>query len=208
MSSPYANVPDRPAPPVAPDAPDATAPVVPVVPRTSSAVLPLTIGLAALAVAGAIVNGIFGGMFPSAAPVEDFYNFGITVDLVAVAIVAGIRVLVIVVQRRPRAPAPSQRVNVFAILAAVFAVISLAGWLALGAAEYWGEGMDRYMSGAGGAFFLGALWVLALVFGEIAVRRGDSILNLALSVGALVIGVIVLVGSVAAAVIYGMGLSA
>lgn len=204
MSSPYANVPDLPAVPAAPAAPGVAAPG-PVAARTTAAVLPLTIGLGALALVGAIVNGVFGGMFPSAAPVEDFYNLGITVDLVAVAVVAGIRVLVLFRRAKGVAnPAPS----VFAILAAVFAVITLAGWLALGAAEYWGGGMDRYMSGAGGAFFLGALWVLALVFGEIAVRRGDSILNLVLSIGALVIGTIVLVGSVAAAIIYGLGLSA
>lgn len=204
MSSPYANVPDlpvTPAPAPAP-APLATAP------RTSAAVLPLTIGLGALAVLGAIVNAAFSAMFPSNAPVEQIYSFGITVDLVAVAIAVAIRIVVIVVQRRPRGVAPSQRVSVFAILAAVFAIITLAGYLAFGGAEYWADGMDRYMSGAGGAFFLGIPWVLALVFGEIAVRRKDSTLNLALSIGALALGVLVLIGAVTAAVVYGMGLSA
>ncbi|CAN5321578.1 hypothetical protein BH11ACT5_BH11ACT5_13220 [soil metagenome] len=206
MSSPYANVPDQPAAPAV-AAPPTAAPGVagPVAPRTSAAVLPLTIGLGALAIVGAIVNGVFGGMFPSAAPVEDIYNLGITIDLAAVAVVAGIRVLVLF--RRVRGVA-KPGASVFAILAAAFAVMTLAGWLALGGAEYWGDGMDRYMSGAGGTFFLGALWVLALVFGEIAVRRGDSTLNRVLSIGALVIGVIVLIASVAAAVIYGLGLSA
>jgi hypothetical protein len=204
MSSPYANVPDLPdltATPAAPAEPTPTAP------RTSAAVLPLTIGVGVLALVGAILNGTFGGMFPSNAPVEQIYNFGVTVDLVAVVIAVAIRIVVIVVQRRPRGVA-SRNISVFAILAAVFAIITLVGYLAFGGAEYWGDGMDRYMSGAGGAAFLGIPWVLALVFGEIAVRRKDSPLNLALSIGALALGVLVLIGAVAAAVIYGLGLSA
>ena len=42
-------------------------------------------GLAALALVAAVTNGISGANFPSNAPVEQLYNFGITIDLIAVA---------------------------------------------------------------------------------------------------------------------------
>jgi hypothetical protein len=185
-------------------APDAAPYAAPAVARTTTAVLPLTIALGASALIAAVVNQVFGSMFPSNAPVEQIYNFGITVDLVAVAIVCLIRVLVLF--RLPRG-ASNGRLSVFGIIAAVLAIILLAGWLAFGGAEYWIGGMARYMSGSAGAFYLGVPWVLALVFGEISVRRSDSGINSVLPIGSLVIGAVVGVSSVAAAVIYGLGLS-
>jgi hypothetical protein len=190
-----------PSPYVAPS-PYAAAPVAA---RTTAAVLPLTIALGAAALGAAIVNQVFGGMFPGNAPVEQIYNFGVTVDLVAVAIVALVRVLVLF--RRERAVSP-RNLSVFGIIAGVLAIVVLVGWLAFGGAEYWAGGMSRYMSGSSGAFYLGIPWVLTLVFGEIAVRRSDSAINRTLSIGALAIGGIVGITSVAAAVIYGLGLSA
>lgn len=181
------------------------APVAPVV-RTTTALLPVTVAVGTAAAVAAIVNAVFGAMFPGNAPVESIYNFGVTVDLVAIVITALIRALVL--WRRERVAVVGARVSVWAILAAVFALVILAGWLLFGGAEYWGEGMQRYMSASSGAFYLGAPWVLSIVFAEIALRRKDTTLNSALAIGSLVVGGLVGVATVAAAVIYGLGLSA
>jgi hypothetical protein len=173
--------------------------------RATTAVLPVTIGIGAAALILAIVNAVFGSMFPDNAPVEDIYNFGVTVDLVAVAVVALVRVLIL--RRLPRAGS-NRLVSVFGIVAAILSVPALAGWLVVGGAEYWTGGLSRYMSGSAGGFYLGVFWVLAVVFGELAFRRNDTTVNRVLSLGSIAVGSIVAVTSVAAAVVYGLGLSA
>lgn len=185
--------------------PYATPPAVPATSvRTTSAVLPVTIALGATALLAAIVNSAFSGLFPGQPPVETIYNFGITVDFIAVAIFALVRVLVL--SRRQRAAAPA-RLSVFGIVAAAIATLVLIGWLAFGGFGYWAGGMSRYMTASGAMFYLGVPWVLTLVFGELSLRRSDSRVNRALSIAALAVGGLIGVLSVAAAVIYGLGMS-
>lgn len=174
---------------------------------TTSGVLPFTIGLGAAAFAGAVVNAAFGGMFPSAAPVEDAYNLGITVDLVAVALYCLVRILIVVLARWQRVDS-TRNLSVFGLIAAFLAATVFAVWASLGGAGYWLAGADRYMNGAGPMFFLGIPWVVSLVFADVAMRRNDSAVNRALAIGALVLAGIVGVVTIAAAVIYGLGMSA
>jgi hypothetical protein len=195
---------DAPSPYAAPTA-QPVQPVVQPIARTTAAVLPVTIGLTAAAVVGAVVNLVFGGMFPGNAPVEQIYAFGVTVDLVAVALAVGIRALIIF--RMPRGAA-SGTLSVLGIIAAALGLIVFVGWIVIGGAEYWTGGMSRYMTGAGPLFFLGIPWVVSLVLGEVALRRSDSTINSALSIGTLVLGGIVGILTIAATVIYGLGLSA
>lgn len=194
---------DAPSPYAAPTAIPTAIPTP--VARTTAAVLPVTIGLTAAAIVGGAVNLAFGAMFPGNAPVEQIYAFGVTVDLAAVALAVGIRALIIF--RMPRAAA-SRRLSVLGIVAAALAFLVFVGWLLIGGAEYWTGGMERYMTGAGPLFFLGIPWVASLALGEVALRRSDSTINSALSIGTLVLGGIVGVLTVAATVIYGLGLSA
>lgn len=192
---------DAPSPYAAPNVQPIPTPVA----RTTAAVLPVTIALGALAFVGGAVNIAFGAMFPGNAPVEQIYAFGVTVDLAAVVLAVGIRALIIF--RMPRGTA-SGRLSVLGVVAAALAVIVFVSWVLTGGAEYWTGGMSRYMTGAGPLFFLGIPWVVSLVLGEIALRRSDSTINSALSIGTLVLGGIVGVLTVAATVIYGLGLSA
>lgn len=193
-----------PSPYAAPGAvPPGAVPTAPVA-RTTTMVRPVAIAIVAAAAVLAVVNGVYAGRFPPGAVVEPIWAFGISVDLVAVALAVLVRLLV--VARRPVVPARAG-LSVWGPLAAGFAVIALAGWLLTGGAEYWTQGMQRYLSASTGIFFFGIPWVLALVFGEIALRRGDTALNRALAIGALVVGTIIGVAGVAAAVIYGSGLS-
>lgn len=172
--------------------------------RTTTAVLPLTIAMGAIAVVGAIANWVSSTGFPGEPPIETIYNFGITVDLGAFAVYALVRVLVLA--RTQRVPADG-RLSPFGIVAAVIAVVTLVCWLASGGVEYWAGGMARYMTGAGPAFFFGIPWVFTLVFGDLATRRSDTPVNRAMAIGALAIGGGITVLTVAAAVIYGLGLS-
>ncbi len=51
-------------------------------------------------------------------------------------------------------------------------------------------------------------WVVSLVFADLAVRRNDTLVNSLLAVGTTVLSGIVGISTIAAAVIYGLGLSA
>lgn len=174
---------------------------------TTSGVLPFTIGLGAVAFAGAVVNSVFGAMFPSNAPVEQIYYFGITVDLVAVALYCLVRILIVVLARWQRVDS-KRNLSVFGIIAAALAAVVFVAWLLLGGVDYWSHGADRYMTGAGALFFLGIPWVVSLVFADLAMRRNDTLVNRVLAIAATLLGGIVGVLTIAAAVIYGLGMSA
>lgn len=174
---------------------------------TTSGVLPFTIGLGAVAIAGAVVNTVFGAMFPSNAPVEQVYYLGVTIDLVAIAVYCLVRTLIIVLARWQRVDS-KRTLSVFGLIGAVLAATVFVVWALFGGIDYWSHGADRYMTAAAPVFFLGIPWVVSLVFADLAVRRNDTLVNSLLAVGTTVLSGIVGISTIVAAVIYGLGLSA
>jgi len=188
-----------------------TPPVATVAPslRPTETAIPLALGVGAVLLVAAIVNVVAGTGFPGNAPVEQVYSFGITVDL----LVAGIILLVrgIRHRRRPRAAARATRPGILAIIAAVLAVVAVLGTLLLGGLDYLGQALSgerlRYMYASAGAFYLGAAWCLAFIFGVVGYRRGGGMLNAVLAIGALALAFLVLAAVLTAVVIYGLALS-
>ena len=177
-------------------------------PRTTETSVPLAWAVAVVAFAAAVFNILQTGRFPSNAPVEWVFAAGVTLDLLVVTLVLLIRA--VVHSKRlpavPRPPKPSRT----AIAGAALGLLGLLV-VAYASAGYFGEllagGRPQYMSGAGGAFFFAPTWVLAMVFGVAAYRRGGGTLNTVLSVGALLCGSVVAIAALIAALLYGAGVT-
>lgn len=148
--------------------------------------------------------------FPSNAPVEQLYAFGITVDLVAGALALGARLLF--VARVPRATHAVPGPGGLAITSAALGLLVLVGWLLLGGADFLaklagsGEGL-RYYLDVTGEFFLGIPWILGIFFGVAGYRTGRGPVNAALAFGGLGLGLLLVLASLYSAVVYGLGLS-
>ena len=65
----------------------------------------------------------------------------------------------------------------------------------------------QYLDETGGIFFFGVLWVLGIAFGTVAFRRGGGRLNTGRASAAIVLACLVLIPTVTASIIYGLGLS-
>jgi len=148
------------------------------------------------------VAGLF--QFPTNAPVEQIYAIGISVDLVAIAVVSTIGALV------SRRGYPLRPTSIIVVVALIFAGVVTVFWAVAGGV--WSiiqlaQGSGRYMDATGGLFFFGALWVLAAIFASHGFRRGgDARNNLFAIVALAVVGA--LVGfAVFSSVIYGLGLT-
>ena len=198
--------PTPPAPPITPT-PAAVLPE-PRPPRRSETSIPLAWSVAGATLVAAVINGGNALGFPSNAPVESIYAFGITVDLLVIALVLCIRAVrhSKLLRAEPRPP----KVSRTAIAAAVLSLIAL--WAAVySGVEFFGDLFGgeraRYMTGGGGAFFYGAPWVLGVIFGVAAYRRGGGTLNTVLSIGAIVCGAIMTIVALGASFVYGAGLS-
>ena len=165
-------------------------------------------GLAALLAIAAVVNQFWGFRFPSNAPVEQVYVFGITVDLIAATIVLGI--FAVLASARRSVPVKPQSVSPQSVAAVILSGIVAVTWilfclipvLATVAA---GERF-QYMNAVGAIFFLGAPWVLGMVFGALSLRSGGRLTPI-LGTVAIALGVILAVAAVTFSVIYGLGLS-
>lgn len=202
--------------PAAPAATNAAAPAAtpaPVAPLTTDAVsVWLAASIAALLLVSAVVNAVSGVNFPSNAPIEQIWDFGITVDLVAGVITLGVRFLVIF--RRPRAAAPGRSVpGGFAIAGTILGALTVVGWLILGGGDFLGKLLGsgdylRYYLDVNGTFFMGIPWILGIVFGVVAYRQGRGTANTVLSLVAIALGVLVLIPTLYSAVVYGLGMSA
>jgi hypothetical protein len=209
--SPYTGrsdaVPAAPAP--------AAPPAAPATPRLAvrhSRILMLTVAIGA-AVA-AIVTYIGSTGFPSAAPVEGLYAFGLIVDLVSIAIIVGVLTLIDHVQRgTSRAPGLplDTRLSVFAIVAVVLSAIAVACWAIGGGAEQLLNLLTgtrgRYMYHTGGLVLAGIPWVLGLVFGTLGFRPGGNRLTNILALVAVGLGGVLAIVTTIASVVYGLGLS-
>lgn len=161
-------------------------------------------GVAVTAVVLMLANvaGLF--QFPTNAPVEQIYAFGISVDLVAIAVVSVIGALL------SRRGYPLRPRSVIVIVALIFAGVVTVFWAVAGGV--WSivqlaQGSGRYMDAVGGLFFFGALWVLAVIFASHGFRRGGEARNNLFAI--IVLAVVgALVGfAVFSSVIYGMGLT-
>jgi hypothetical protein len=165
-------------------------------------------GLAAFLVVAAVVNQFWGARFPSNAPVEMIYNFGITIDLVAAAIVLGI--FGILAAARRSVPVKPQSVSPMAVAAVILSGAVAAFWLLFSLIPVLlsvaNGGTYQYMSAVGAIFFLGIPWVLGLVFGTLSLRSGGRLTPILATI-AIVLGVVLAIGAVTFAVIYGLGLS-
>lgn len=200
--SPYAH----PAPP-----PYTTGPAVPPVPQQpadrSAAWIPGTAALVLLV--AAIVNFVATTGFPYNAPVEAFWSFGITLDLIGGFI--ALLVVTIIRARRTHERVPAPGVRPLAIAAASLAGLTALAWLLLGGAAFLGKLAAgerlRYYMDVNGTFFAGIPWMLAIVFGVVSIRRDRPVLHNALAIAAVVIGALVLVASLFSSIAYGRGLT-
>lgn len=177
--------------------------VLPAGSPTRSFVLLVSVAVAALVALILNLGGLFG--FPSNAPVEAIFAFGITVDLAAIVIACGIGA-VMARRRYPlRASTP------ISVVALAFAVAATLIWaLTSGIASIillLGPEDGRYMHAAGGLFISGTLWVLAVVFGAHSYRRGGTRRNNVFAIVALALVGAVVAYAVFSSVIYGMGLT-
>jgi hypothetical protein len=165
-------------------------------------------GLAVFLVIAAVVNQFWGTRFPSNAPVEMIYNFGITVDLFATAVVLGI--FAILAAARRSVPVKPQSISPMAVAAIILSGAVTLIWLLFSLVPVLVSVANgdtyQYMSAIGAIFFLGVPWVLGMVFGTLSLRSGGR-LTPVLGTIAIALGVVLAVAAVAFAVIYGLGLS-
>jgi hypothetical protein len=177
-------------------------PTVPAGAATRSPVLLWAVAIVAIVAMLTNLAGLF--QFPTNAPVEAIYAFGISVDLFAIAAVCVIGALL------SRRGYPLRARSIVTIVALVFTTVVTVLWAIAGGV--WSivqlaQGGGRYMDATGGLFFFGALWVLATIFAAHGFRRKGEARNNLLAV--LVLAVVgVLVGyAVFSSVIYGLGLT-
>lgn len=188
--------------PPPPQAEPLTPIVLPAGAPTRSPVLLIVVGVAAFV--GLVVNSVGLAGFPSNAPIEAFYALGINVDLFAIALASAIGAIV---SRRGYPLRPTTPITTIAVaFAAASAVIwVLAGGLSSVIGLAFGSG--RYMYAAGGLFFSGALWVLAVVFGSHGYRRGGTTTNNVIAFVAIGVAGLLALYAIFSSVIYGMGLT-
>ena len=172
----------------------------------------VTIGVVAvLLVAAAITNAGASTGFPYNAPVEWILSAGITIDLLAAAVLLGIRFFFIL--RRPRVPgAPFKRITGWTVTALVLAGASFLGWLLLGGIGFLIRLIAdfdalRYMEDVLGFFLLGAAWVAGLFFAALGYRRGRTALNNGLAILVAVVLLVLVVPTLTSGILYGLGLT-
>lgn len=165
--------------------------------------------VAVVLLAAAIVNAVATSGFPSNAPVEWFWSAAITVDLIGAALALGVVTIVRAV--RAQEPVPVPGVRPLAFLAAGLALVAFIGWFPLGGAEFLsklaGGFRLRYYLDVNGAVLGGIPWMLGIVFGAIAIRRGRPLLHNLLAIAALVLGALILVACLFSSIAYGQGLT-
>ena len=89
--------------------------------------------------------------------------------------------------------------------------MAFIGWFPLGGAEFLsklaGGFRLRYYLDVNGAVLGGIPWMLGIVFGAIAIRRGRPLLHNLLAIAALVLGALILVACLFSSIAYGQGLT-
>lgn len=164
--------------------------------------------ITALLVAAGVVNLVFGGRFPSNAPVESLVMFFLSVDLFAGGVVLG--VFAVLANIRRSVPVLPERTSPLSIAAAALSTAAFAGWLLFGMTLMIGALTrgDRlhYTDSVFSILILGVPWMLGIVFGAISLRSGGrrTALFAGVAIGLGLILVAVVVGST---VLYGLGLT-
>ncbi|MET0303955.1 MAG: hypothetical protein ABW040_07870 [Microbacteriaceae bacterium] len=181
--------------------------------------------VAGLALVLAITNSALTVGFTGASPVELIYSFGISLDLVAVAVILGAttvlryrrRSLTTVPEATPvilrdgvPEPSPLSRLGqIPATIGALLSAVAITAWTLLSgipmfAALAFDEPL-RYMNAVAAAFFFGIPWVLGLVFSTIALRA-DAPPRQRLFAGiGLALGLLLAVPIITAAALYSAG---
>lgn len=174
----------------------------------------LLIAVAVLAIVAAVLTTVGGQGFPYNAPIEQLYCFGLTVDLVGTVIALGALTVVEFMRRADparRALAVSTRPSVFAIIALALSVFALIAWTIGGGLfeliDLLSGMRTRYMNHTFGLFIAGIPWALGMVFGVWGFRPGGHRTTNVLALVAIAIGLLLAAASVAAALVYGAGLS-
>lgn len=165
-------------------------------------------GLAAVLVVAAVINQFWGTQFPSNAPVEIAFAFGITADLFGAAIVLGI--FGILAAARRSVPVKPQSVSPMAIAAIIMSGAVTLIWLVSSLipvlTSVGNDERYQYMTAVGAIFFLGIPWVLGIIFGALSLRSGGRLTPI-LGTIAIVLGLVLAAAAVTFSVIYGLGLS-
>ena len=168
---------------------------------------PILIGaLAGVLLVAAIGNFALSFGFPSNAPVEWFLNAGTSLTLVMAAITLGILAFTVARMSRPK---PLVGQDAFAVTGAVLTGIALLLWLTLGGGAFVVHAVAgglRYMYDVAGIFWAGFPWVLGMIFGALGYRHGAGAKNL-LAYLAVGVGLLLIVPTIASAVIYALDLS-
>lgn len=165
-------------------------------------------GVAALLVVAGIVNLVFGGRFPSNAPVESIVMFFLSIDMFIGAVVLG--VFAVLANIRRSVPVLPERTSPLSVAALALAAVAFAAWvlfgltLALGAI---GRGDQlHYTDTVGVILIFGVPWMLGLVFGVISLRSGGR--RTALFAGSAIgLGIALLAVVLASTIAYGLGLT-
>lgn len=169
----------------------------------------ITGAVAVLLLAAAIANIVATTGFPSNAPVEWFWSAGITLDLLGGALALAVVTIIRAVRQTEPVPAPG--VRPLAIVAAALALVAFVGWFPLGGAEFLsklaGGFRLRYYLDVNGAVLGGIPWMLGIVFGAIAFRRGRPLLHNLLAIGAVALGLLIVAACLFSSIAYGLGLT-
>jgi hypothetical protein len=165
-------------------------------------------GVAALLVVAGVVNLVFGGRFPSNAPVESLVMFFLSLDMFVGGVVLG--VFAVLANIRRSVPVLPERTSPLSVAALVLAAVAFAGWVLFGltlviGALSRGE-LLHYTDTVGAILILGVPWMLGLVFGVISLRSGGRRTPLFAGI-AIGIGILLLLVVVASTIAYGLGLT-
>lgn len=165
-------------------------------------------GVALALVAGGVVNLVFGGQFPSNAPVESVIMFLLSVDMFVGAVVLGVFAVMAGIRRS--VPVAPERTSPMAIAGLALTGVAFLGWLIFGLSAVirpLSQGTPlRYADIVGVLMFLGVPWIVGLVFGTLSLRSGGRLTGL-LGGLAIALGLILVLIAVTASVLYGLGLT-
>lgn len=172
-------------------------------PARSLALLGTTASLFAIG----LIFEIWGGAnFPESAPVEQIYCGLVVLDIAAGFVTATTGAIIASRERRPLRGS-----SILTIVGVILVGVALAGWI-------WASGIGivlrlptgergRYMYDAAGAVFFGIPWIVGTMLCAFGYRRGGSRANAIRGLLGVVIGLALLAATVAAAVLYGLGLT-
>ena len=167
-----------------------------------SPVLFIVLGGAALIFGVANVVGSQG--FPYNAPVEQVIAFGVTIDSIAVLLVA---VIGVIVARQPFVLKPVSVLAVIGMsLTAIVLAIVLFTWV-MGLAGVASGTRLHYSDQTWLTFLFAPVWLTGLTFSGFSFRRGGARRNNLVSMLGVAFGIAILALAALSAVLYGLGLT-